>query len=171
MLTKYALWDVDNCIADDKWRAHLIDWSKTGNDRYEVYNSQMFDDPACNLEHFEFMCGFTIPIFLTGRVDKWEFTTRSWMAHRGFLRLYPKPTMLMRSITDRSKPADLKQAMLHRLFEMGIKREDIIAAFDDVPAIVEMYQAHGIPARVLRINDDFSGIYEPRDLSPVSTTA
>lgn len=166
-MTKYAIWDIDNCLFDDKWRAPLIDWHLTGNARYRRYNDQMLADTAHHQAEFEFMCRFTTPVFFTGRCAEYKAKTLILLKrHFG----QDAPYMFMRSDEDPSTPVALKHKMLMQC-QRDVGAGNIIAAFDDIPAIVDMYRANGIAGCVLQINSDFSGIYEPRDLAPISTTA
>lgn len=167
MNTKYTIWDIDNCLADDKWRAHLIDWDKEGNERYAIYNEQMLGDKLHHGAEFEFMSRFTTPVFFTGRCEAYKQKTLMWIKrHLGL----DAPYMFMRANDDQSTPAALKYKMLMQC-QRDVGAGNIIAAFDDIPAIIDMYRANGIAACLLQINSDFSGIYEPRDLASVSTTA
>lgn len=171
-MTKYAIWDIDNCLADDKWRASLIDFSKHGNERYDAYNAKMHADAAHHLREFRFMCRFTTPVFFTGRGEKWRDATLAWLRAGGYREACGDwYRLVMRADDDNATPAQLKHNMLIDLIHSGVRREDIIAAFDDIPAVVEMYQRHSIAGCVLQINSDFSGIYEPNDLAPISNHA
>jgi hypothetical protein len=167
-MTKYAIWDIDNCLADDKWRAHLIDWDKRGNERYDRYNSVMLHDEVCHREYFHFMCRFTTPVFFTGRTVKWEGYTREWLQDRLGVR---DALLHMRENNDNATPAQVKREMLSKLYSPRSGEVSIVAAFDDIPAVVEMYRSFGIAACLLYINEDLSGTYKPRDLAPISNHA
>lgn len=167
---KYAIWDIDNCLADDKWRAHLIDFTKTGNARYEAYNAQMLGDPAHHLQEFRFMARLATPVFFTGRCEKWQAYTSKWLRDGTYTDGSDWTHLYMRDNDDQSTPAELKRKMLERLIKrVGVN--NIVAAFDDIPAVIDMYRSYGIAGCVLQINSDFSGIYEPRDLAPISNHA
>lgn len=165
MTTKYAIWDIDNCLADDYWRQPLIEWHKDGNARYDGYNAQMAHDAVVHKEHFEFMSRFTTPVFFTGRCVKWEQETRTWLRKLGG----HSPVLFMRGNDEDGSPALVKQRMLRAFrVQRNLPVSDIVAAFDDVPAVVAMYQASGIAACRLAIYDDLSGVYRGNDLQPVS---
>lgn len=166
-LDKYVIWDIDNCLADDKWRAHLIERGKTGNERYDAYSAMMTEDSAYWIKEFQFMARFAQPVFFTGRVAKWQQDTRRWLEVWGYIGGRVIAPLYMRDNDDSSTPAELKQKMLERLI-LRVGVENIIAAFDDIPAVIEMYEAHGVKGCLLQINTDHSGIYEPRDLAPVT---
>lgn len=162
--TKYTLWDIDNCLADDRPRQHLIDWHLTGNARYDRYNAKMMEDELVHKVEFDFMCRFTTPVFLTGRVEKWENHTRHWLGEKLNVE---SPLLYMRADGDEGSPAAVKKYMLRGILAR-INLKQIVAGFDDVPAVVKMYQDCGISAAVLAIHTDLSKVYGPSDLAPLT---
>ncbi len=163
-----ALWDLDNCLFDDNWRIPLIDMKLTGNDRYRVYNDRMLEDLPTNLDIWEMYRSAGVgPIFVTGRSEEYEQATR--MQIEKHLALRSGYGLVMRPLHDSSKPADMKLKMLIALFAAGLRREQIVAAFDDVEAIVSMYRAFRIPAFHLFAQHD-SKAYTHSDIARADAT-
>lgn len=163
MLRRYALWDIDNCLADDRWRCHLIDWSRQGDDRYRRYNSQAHIDAPKHLDEFQLISKLAEPIFLTGRPEYMRDDTEKWIEHN--LKV-THGGLWMRPDGCDMRPAVLKQEMLLNLYQT-ISRSRIIGAFDDVPAIIQMYLDNRIPAVRLAIHDEHLA-YAPEDLAPAT---
>lgn len=149
-----VIWDIDNCLSNEKWRTKYIEWDNpVPNDRYNVYDSKLFEDAPANLEVWEVMRRLgTFPIFFTGRRTRWRRDTERWIKSQ--LNLNTLPIVLMREEDDNGKPVVVKERMLDIALNNGMfKLEDVIAAFDDVPSIVAMYRRRGIRAAELRIHD------------------
>lgn len=159
-----TIWDIDNCVSDDKWRQERIDWTLHGDDRYRVYNDAAIYDAAVHVREFEFMRRLGAkPVFFSGRPEYMRTDSGVWAQNRlrvdmGDHRLYLRPTG-----TKGISPRRIKEEML-LAFRLEFPDAKIIGAFDDIPAIVEMYRSYGIPAARLAINHDLSGAYEPADL-------
>lgn len=160
---RYSIWDIDNCLADDRHRLHLIDWSKEGDERYYVYNHNMDNDKPVHLAEFNVITAISRPVFFTGRPQAFQAMTEAWLAkHLGVTR----PMMLMRpNGTVGMSPAVLKSKMLRALLELdGVDVQKIIGAFDDIPAVIAMYARAGIPGKVLQAHRDLEKVYAPSDL-------
>lgn len=156
-----SIWDIDNCLSDDRHRTHLIDPTRQGDEKYAAYNTQMHLDPVCNLSLFKVFQKMSHPVFATGRPERFRDTTFKWIEDS--LGVW-KPTIYMRpNDTIGLTPVKLKETFLEII--MGVYgRSNIIGAFDDIPAVVEMYQRHRIPACVLQVHPDLARTYTPEDL-------
>lgn len=161
MKGKFTIWDLDNCLADDQWRQRHVDWKKEGNERYNEYDQRMIYDEPRHLAEFAFMSRFTTPIFFTGRRERWASLTMHWL--RQNLHQHT-PLIYMRRDNEESKPHVVKERMLRELLAR-VTPIQIVAAFDDVPSIVEMYRRYNIAADRLYIHDDLSGVYQPADVT------
>jgi hypothetical protein len=148
-LIKYTIWDLDNCLADDSWRAPLIDWHLKGDARYARYNEHLMRDQPCHQEAFWLLknAGY-LPLVFTGRTETYRPSTLAWMEQHfgGCHDLY------MRGVGDQSEAHLLKERMLRILFPLGNFRS-IALAVDDLPEVVEMYRKHGIPSARLHIHE------------------
>lgn len=158
--TKVSIWDLDNCLFDDQWRTPMIDWHLEGNERYERYDANMEKDIPAHIAEWRIITQLSLPVFITGRREKWREITRKMVVTRllmlreGRLTTISQPLILMRPNECNERPVELKERLLKAaLFGNHFKLEDVIAAFDDVPSIVEMYKRYGIPAAVLRVHD------------------
>lgn len=159
----YSIWDIDNCLADDSARQSLVDWDEVGDARYDRYNLQAAHDPLFHRAEFELMLKLgATPVFFTGRPEKHRRLTLTWL-HRAlglsFPRMYMRPDGTV-GLT----PRTLKEQMLKEFQAWMAPDERIVAAFDDLDAVVQMYRSHGIPAAKLIIHEDVSKVYQPSDL-------
>lgn len=158
-MPKYAIFDLDNCLADDRARIPLINWAATDPDeRYALYHSRCSEDPVGNLAKFrdvatvpgEQIVGAT-PVFFTARPDAIRGATITWIKH--CLGVTPQ-WLFMRSAGDHRHSVELKRDMLAEFLRISHhSADDIIVAFDDRLDVVQMYQKEGIEAQVLAIHD------------------
>jgi hypothetical protein len=169
MTKKYFICDIDNCFADDAHRIPLIDWHLRGDERYDRYNAKMGLDLPVHVGIYTGFAAIATPLFLTGRPQKWESETRGWLglalgaSERSFMLMRPNNTKGL-------PPAELKKQMLEHLLRGPVDLpdfsiENIIVAFDDVPAVIAMYRSFGIPAIQLQAHPP-EDAYEPEDLLP-----
>jgi hypothetical protein len=162
MTTKWSIWDLDNCLADDKWRQPLINFTVEGAERYREYDSQMLHDKPHHVTEFKFMQRFAQPVFFTGRRERWRALTTEWVQRHLAIE---HPIVFMRPDDDEGTPVQVKRDMLCALLNMHrVPVFDIVGAFDDLPSIISMYHAFGIGACQLAIHHD-TGAYQPRDLT------
>lgn len=161
---KYVIFDLDNCLADDRARIPLINWNENHPDkRYAEYHSDVSNDPVGNYDTFiHWINGLSIrPIFMTARPHSVgrhhvRMQTLKWIENNlGVLN----PILLMRNVGDHRPSVELKRSQLDYLADWGVSLTDIKCAYDDRADIVAMYCEHGIPAEVLAIHD--SCAYSP----------
>lgn len=171
----FTLWDLDNCLFDDKWREPLIDHRLTGNEKYAAYNERLGEDKVCHLRHFRLMCDDTRiqPIFMTGRQDRYFLATQDKIQRDLGVWVELGQNIFMRKGDEQTRPADLKRRQLHELRAVltevyGPDGWEIVAAFDDLPNIVDMYREEGITACQLAIHPVSHAIYSAEDLQPAA---
>lgn len=167
---RIAIWDIDNCLADDSPRHHLIDWSKQGDERYLAYNEAMMNDRAVHAEEFRVLraIGCT-PVFFTGRPEAFRAQTTNWLRDNlgvSFPIVHMRPDGTV-GLT----PVALKERMLREYLRevQGFRQGwvQIIAAFDDLPEVLEMYRSFGIAAVQLKVGDPHAA-YGPEDRAEVA---
>lgn len=151
---KAVIFDLDNCLSDDRKRVHLIDWgAKTADERYARYHEACNEDPAHN---FVVLDGHVRagrwPVFMTARPVAVREKTRAWIFHRLGLAS-EEYTLLMRNKDDNRKSAEVKRSQLKDLYLYDIWKDDIDIAYDDRIDILDMYIAEGISATQLKIHD------------------
>ena len=154
---KYVIFDLDNCLADDRARIPLIKWQESHPDkRYADYHRNVSNDPVGNLEVFEsaVLCGWA-PIFMTARphtvgASDVRGQTLEWLERN--LRVH-NPILMMRNNGDNRPSAELKREQLTHLSTWDVNLTEIACAYDDRLDVVEMYRAKGIEAHVLAIHD------------------
>lgn len=161
---RYSLWDLDNCLFNDAWRTPLIEWDKAGNERYNLYDAAMKDDKPAHLTEWRIITAMSVPIFITGRRERWRDITMLMIQQHLPLPETTPPRVLMRPDDSNERPVALKERLLKEfLMDEGYDMSKIMAAFDDVQSIVDMYRRHGIPAAVLRCHDPLHS-YNIQDL-------
>lgn len=152
---KYVIFDLDNCLSDDRARIPLIDW--TQNDpgkRYAAYHSNVGEDPVGNYDLFCAATKDCTPIFLTarphtvGKIDVQAETLRWIENNLG----YEHPILLMRNEGDHRPSVDLKCMQLNYLSDWNVTLQDVACAYDDREDVVAMYANAGILAEVLAIH-------------------
>ena len=141
--------DIDNCIADDRWRIPFINW-QTDNPvwRYHDYHSLSGFDMAHNHELY-INTRHDIVIF-TARPIMYQAITMEWLKRHGV----GHQLLMMRDMDDHCHSVELKEKQLNALFaNTNVKAEDIVGAYDDRPDVVEMYKKFGIPAEIKFVHD------------------
>jgi hypothetical protein len=150
---KYVIFDLDNCIADDEHRINLIDWNKSGSERYEAYHAAHIQD-RCVQDHFPQFLKEVEPIFITGRPEKYRQTTLDWLEENGVLLNAASHSLWMRPNGCEYDSVRLKLNVIKHLEHAhGILPSEIVVAYDDREDVVAMYNAHGVNAEVLAIHD------------------
>jgi len=148
---KYVIFDLDNCLSDDGWRIGKIDWAQTEPDkRYSAYHDNCSSDAAANVQVFQFMTKQCRPVFFTARPESVRRWTNEWISRELGIQ---HGWLYMRGNDDHRPSVELKRSMLKDFIEMGIPKEDIVAAYDDHLGVLEMYREEGISAFHLAIHD------------------
>lgn len=136
--------DIDNCIADDSWRIHLIDEKRQRiDDRYHAYHMlSLFD----NAHHRHVWEGRNDIIIMTSRPEIHEDLTTRWLLANGV----QFELLIMRGNGDYRSTQYLKQ---RAAVDLRMAGHHIDHAYDDREDIVAAYQDAGIPASVLKIHE------------------
>lgn len=137
---KTAIFDLDGTLADGKHRLHLlptVDLHLT--DSWNEFNRASKDDSpihstieVCNIMA---RAGLRV-IILTGRSDIVRAETEAWLERNSVL--YSE--LVMRSHSDNRKDIIIKEEFLRN--QVGL--ENIVAAWDDSPAVIEHFRRLGI---------------------------
>jgi len=157
-MSDYVIFDIDNCLANDRDRIALIDWTKDNpEERYAAYHAAAPFDTPWNSAVFnrEVNGHLRIPIFLTARPVTLRKETEQWLLDNFFKSpLVGEQILIMRNENDHRPSLVVKAQMLLWLQDLyEIQPSMIKAAYDDRPDIIEMYRSVGIPAEVLAIHD------------------
>lgn len=134
--------DIDNCISNDEWRIGCIEWDAHGFARYHRYHSLAPWDECMQSRLFR---GKDCAV-ITARPEFYRHITFEWLRRAGVTILH----LLMRGNEDHRPSVEVKRDRLQPLLRW---KKEIEAAYDDNPAIVEMYRAHGINAEVRALHD------------------
>ncbi|USN16396.1 polynucleotide kinase [Luteibacter phage vB_LflM-Pluto] len=157
---KFAVFDIDGCLADDEWRlVHVIEHDDA-DQRFEAYHSHGHLDGPLTLgkAHYDrIIASGAIPVFITARPAKWRAHTAAWLVQTLGVDFDSGATLFMRPDGDHLNTVQAKQRALRRfIHEFGIvfqQMPNIIGAYDDREDIVEMYHKEfGIKAYVLDKN-------------------
>lgn len=140
--------DLDNTIADDEWRIPRINWQKSDpTERYHDYHMLSSFDAVGNRSLFE-GSPHDIVIF-TARPTTYASITYEWLQRNGV----KCRDILMRNRDDHRPSVQLKATQLNWLLELyGVRRDEIVCAYDDRPDVVQMYWRAGIRAELAPIH-------------------
>jgi hypothetical protein len=152
-MNRYRIWDIDNCLSDDRPRIKLIDWTPglNGDQRYGAYHEACRNDEPGNEDTFWRICLSSTPVFFTARPEPVRVQTERWLLRQLGVR---HPLILMRQVAEFVPSVALKQQMLDRFRRELGAGDRIEHAYDDREDICEMYRRNGIPATVLKIHDE-----------------
>lgn len=152
MKKRIAIWDLDNCLANDGHRIQFIDWKTNDPDkRYAMYHNLCHLDAPGNTTLFDAACtmGFE-PVFITGRPESVRAATQRWIKER--LTAIGPLNLLMRPAGNRMGAVELKETLVKCAWLDD--PELFVAAYDDHPDIVKMYRERfGFDAQQIKIHD------------------
>lgn len=144
--TKFALFDLDGCLANDMQRRHKLPPTGSTADKYDRYHEAAFSDKACNpgarLLSEALRTGLS-PLFITGRPDKFREQTVEWIVDAFGIS---NPIVLMRP-----KGLDIESPALkiQLLQTHGFSAEQFEMAVDDRDDVLSAYRRYGIREVVL----------------------
>lgn len=171
---RYAIFDLDGCLSDDRHRLHLIREVADGSKVYSLYHERLEEDAAMNLSVLQSCVdGGCKIIFLTSRPEGYRTATESWIEDKlagaiPMLRL-GNYKLAMRPKNDTRKSPEFKVDWLnaHDIFA-----EEIKAAFDDREDVLAAYKDWGIsPLRVTHLTYPSLGIDGLDEVTATSTSA
>lgn len=147
---KFVIFDLDNCLCDDRHRISLIDWDKPPALRWARYHAACGGDapntPVVDLYHAHASDGLICAVF-TNRPAHLIGPTQEWMRRH----LPPCPgragylLMMRRPHDEALGPAELKADMLRRFLEANdAVVTDIETAYDDRDDVLRAYAAAGV---------------------------
>lgn len=148
-MERYALLDIDNCIANDGWRIPEIDWKARDRFmRYHAYHQLSAWDNRGNLDLF--LDPPHALIIVTCRPVHYRRTTEEWLRRNGVRYAH----LLMRNNDDHRNSVAVKRSYLNALLWYDIDwLRQVVAAFDDRQEIVDMYRECGINAERRNLHD------------------
>lgn len=142
------LCDVDNVISDDSWRVKFIAHHRVdARARYHEYHAAALLDAAANLELVKDQRATVF--FLTAMPEEYAYLREAWLRNNRIR--YER--VLYRAANDRRPSPDVKRSMLKQLRVDGVPLREVVAAYDDQPAIVAMYNEEGLPGKLVKIHD------------------
>ena len=145
---EYIIVDLDNCISDDAWRIPRINWDKEDPvERYHDYHLLSGFDEIHNTDIFQGERGI---IIFTARPTTYAAVTQEWLRRKNVRYTF----LVMRNKNDHRHSTELKETMLEWLPQIcGVPLNKIVAAYDDRPDVVRMYQKYNIEAHVRCIHN------------------
>lgn len=138
---KWVIFDLDGCLADDRWRRPLIDLA--ADDPWGAYHAECHKDPFINSHLICDLPAHFMPIIFTARPERFREQTERWL--REVAKLIPWWIFMRRDDCRKTSP-ELKEDYLNSLFNFGVKRCEIVCAFDDREDVLAVYKKHGIRA-------------------------
>jgi hypothetical protein len=150
---KVAIFDLDGCISDDRWRQHLLpkaqEGSTPGQDAYDSYHDVCDRDPvlapgaAVLRQH---IADGHIIFFATGRPFSVAEKSAAWIKSNFGISIENDFSILMRTQGD-IRPAHMVKA---DFADFIIKNgRPVVAAYDDRQDVVDVYRSKGFNACVL----------------------
>ena len=147
---KYAIFDLDGCISDDRWRIHLLPptHSIKSESDFDAYHELSERDEFVNSDVLEAVAEDHHLLFVTARPEKWRRQTLDWID----LNIPPKTkrTLLMRPKDDMTPSAALKAAMIYA-WNGPNAWKSIALAYDDRLDVIQMYRDRGVRAIQLEV--------------------
>jgi len=153
-----AVFDLDGCLSDDRWRHHLLPVVGGENPGhltdadYEAYNSLCGRDSSyeqgVSLLNGH-VCQGDFIVFCTARPEKFRQRTMEWLNSKApFLPLH-KTILLMRPEGNHQRSPQLKVGLLSNWLESLIVPHRIRVAYDDREDVLAAYNLYGIQAMQL----------------------
>lgn len=143
------LCDIDNCISEDLWRVSFIRWHLPDPDlRFRDYHQASPLDSAYNLELLRDRPKARV-FFLTAMPEEYGGLRERWLQQWHV----PYERVLYRPRNNHLSSVELKRGMVRQLRDEGLPLWECIAAYDDRPEIVAMYQQEGLPGVHVAIHD------------------
>lgn len=145
---KAIIFDVDGTLCDVRTISHHVipthPDNTTGTKDFTTFHELAVSCPA----HPEVLeatlnahaAGIAV-LVLTARTERYRASTRWWLVENGV----PLTVQLHRRDKDGRRDVEVKREMLNHLR----LTYDIIEAWDDNPAIIELWRSEGIPVRVV----------------------
>lgn len=148
---RYAVFDIDNCLANDMHRRHLINRDKEGDERWNAYHEAAhLDAPskaAITLIEMWIRNGVDI-VYCTGRPEQFRRMTAHWLHKNVGNHTF---TLLMRKDGNHEPAYKIKVGMLAAV---GLTPENVEICYDDNMAVLASYQVAGYQAERLAIDAD-----------------
>lgn len=168
MNDRWFIWDLDNCLADDRPRIPLIRWAHYPTDAcWAEYHAASAFDSVGNAHVFNAVHGPRTwaradrprPLFITTRPERFRLQTEEWIFRSLGWALKDEESgapmeLVMRAEGDTRSSVDIKRDGLRDWLGKH-PHATIVGAHDDLEAIIHMYRSHfAIPCRVLSIHDE-----------------
>ncbi len=152
-MKKVVIIDIDNCLADDAWRREFLrpQYEQSGLRQslspWHVYHDLAPLDTPGFVHEFEVFMRHEQPtdvFFCTMRPEIYRYSTHHWLQrHHPSIR----GRVIHRGIEDERPPVRVKFSMLCEICrKYDFALSEIIAAFDDHRAVLDMYREEGLRA-------------------------
>ena len=144
------IFDCDNVLSDDGWRIKFIDWSQEDRFlRYDKYHQLCIYDRPGRVDLLPPERDAATVIF-TAMPEFYRETREYWLESVGI----KADLLLMRKTGDFRPSAKVKRDMLVELCFLASRNvKDVVCAYDDHAAVVDMYKEVGINATRIAIHD------------------
>lgn len=147
-MSKYAIFDLDGCLSDDRWRLGRIPAGAHGDQDYAHYHEGLDQDRSFHHELLEKHAQEHVLLFVTARPESLRSRTEAWLR-----RHYPALgsvmfTLLMRPNGDTRPSRELKLWLLE---QSAVDPDRVAIAYDDRVDVLEAYSAASIPTQRLLV--------------------
>lgn len=138
-MVKAIVIDLDGTLYDSSGRKHYVSGKKKNYDKFHL--ASRFDKP--NLwcaELIQSMKVVYLPIYVSGREDKYEGITLDWLKKYN-LPLQPQAALFMRKTGDYRKDCVIKKEIYLEKIKPAY---DVLFAIDDRQQVVDMWREQGL---------------------------
>lgn len=137
-----AIFDMDGTLVDVSAIRHHV---RTIPKDFDSFHAASVDAPANDwvVAAARELHGQGVAVLIvTSRKHRWRHHTAWWLALHGV----PSAGMWMRHDSDGRDDFTVKEEILNRILDLGFEP---IAAFDDNPAVISLWQGRGIPTTIV----------------------
>lgn len=160
MSDRIAVFNIDGCISDDRWRRARVPEGANKPEHFDAYHAGASDDPplqygAAILSNH--IANGDFIVFATGRKMAMADLTAKWIIDHFRIAPHEDFVILLRADNDERAVVDVKRDFANFLIQTFAPQREkkIIAAYDNRRDVVDMYNAAGIESTILNEDGEF----------------
>lgn len=156
---RIAVFNIDGCISDDRWRRSRVPEGASQPADFTAYHDAAENDPplaygaailANHIANGDFI------VFATGRDMTRDQSTSNWLVKHFNIKPDEDFIILMRAANDHRAVVDVKAGFVQYLKSFAIEKgKTVVAAYDNRRDVVDMYRALGFEATILNEDGEF----------------
>lgn len=171
---RLAIFNIDGCISDDRWRRARVPEGASQSADFAAYHDGAKDDPplqfgaailANHIANGDFIA------FATGREIHRAEETATWIRKHFAIKPNEDFIIMMRDANDQRAVVDVKMEQAQYLIKSFCPQNEktVIAAYDNRNDVVQMYRSNGFDATILNEDGEFLPEMAPlREASPTT---